>query len=1353
MGSKNLPAKTPQSRRLLRLLWFKFGLPSPKHSDDETLHGAMKNSRDSRHRTRLETCQPASASAQGVRLACEIRNYCRVGLYLRFTDSPETHRLAAAWHSHTLVEVVFTAIVQGQAQLFRILGAAAHVSEVGAGLAVPSMPEEAILALQAAAPPAQLPAAEQPASAVATQAPAAQHRANDTSAQADDAPLAAMPEPRDELQAQCATLFERAMQGVFQDLFGSLDASFEIAHNKSPDVLERRRLFEAPGTVRMARRQLEKGFFDSALEHRQQLLLQAAVPALAEQSSDELSLLGEAEFEDWLNMTAVVNRLEYDGLYGPALVLVERHYGQLTGQPLDRQRNPFGPAVICKCFHLAVQAIALCNGSRAVLYQAFGHALQRRLPGLVEQLADPLTVWAEAMAEQAKNEPAALLATFRQEQEPAISAAAQQTAALPALQATGSQALITSKDRPAANAPFDDGGYADPPAMPPRRSLLAVAHGLLHPTDQAWVAGGMPTPSADALPAAPGSAAGLDELVSVIDAMARAGWMGLRGAVQTPLSVQLSNAAGGLHIPAQAQTAIDHAASLLGKTQLVSGGGAAIDDLIKRLEQPLLKMALREGGFPDHTGHPARQVLDLLEQFAIAVDDGGRFFETSLQRYLHRAVDRICSQSDLDPSVYTRIRDSLTRLLKPLKTARQLRVSRLQEICESRHRLHLARCRVDEALQARLADRDVPQIVLALLDAGWRQALVLLECRVGQQDERWTCELGAVDELLALLTQEPGESSVERRRSVWALSGRIETLLGNVNPELEDRDTLISELQSTLDAVVRGPVFLKTGRYVAPAAAPLDAAQTPETGHPQMRAPLQLRVGNWWQVQSASAWLPMQLIWCSTTAQDLAFTNRSATRLVELTLQDFQQRLRQGTIKEGADQTQPLVERSVQALLDEGRAQVLQRGLRDPVTGLLSRKGLLQRLSKATGCSSDKHTHLVAIIEFDQFRVVSQACGVVHADALARALAGEVSAGLGQEGLVASFRDDTLAVFIEDGLRAQGLQRLNALLSKLSDYRFNAEGQSFSIGVNIGVAEFTYGLHNPDAAVQQADMACVAAKTQGRNRVQFFESDSRQLRTQQDLVDWAGRIDSLLSGTGLHVRAQMVMPIAADSPLEPYYEVLLGIELTPGRTLSPLPFVMAMEGLRRAHELDLWVLHRVFEWIRHNRAVFATLGGLSINLSAMSLAHNEVIDTLRDYLLAGDIPAERISFEITETAAIQSYGAAADFIRQMRRFGCRFALDDFGSGHTSYSHLKNLSADVMKIDGSFVKDIVESPADFAIVKSMNDIAHSLGMHTVAEYVESPAILAKLREIGVDYAQGYAIHKPCRLDQFLVRAAA
>jgi EAL domain-containing protein (putative c-di-GMP-specific phosphodiesterase class I) len=198
-----------------------------------------------------------------------------------------------------------------------------------------------------------------------------------------------------------------------------------------------------------------------------------------------------------------------------------------------------------------------------------------------------------------------------------------------------------------------------------------------------------------------------------------------------------------------------------------------------------------------------------------------------------------------------------------------------------------------------------------------------------------------------------------------------------------------------------------------------------------------------------------------------------------------------------------------------------------------------------------------------------------------------------------------------------------------------------------------------------------------------------------------------------------------------------------------MQFIPAIENLQRSHEIDIWVVKKVFAWIRANRDRFAGIGGFSINLSALSLSNSKVLSYLLSELALADLPTEKIIFEITETAAIENYHTAQEFIKQVSRYGCSFSLDDFGSGYSSYSHLRNLRTGSLKIDGSFIKEIAQNPADFAMVKSMNDIGHSLGMKTVAEYVESAQILSMLREIGVDYAQGFAIHEPASIDHLSI----
>ena len=1297
---------------------------------------------ENRRRPRLETRQPASALVMGATVACEIRDFCRLGLGLVFVNRAQTGPAPDGWGAGALVELAFTAVVDDQPRMFRFFCTVAHASAAGAGLMVPSMPEEAFEALRAAA----------------------------KAKPSDPPPKPAAQAPAD-LSQRCLALLNACLHRVLDEFFLGLEAPFYEAADKVQTMPERLRLRDAPAALSVMRADIERRFLASAGPGAPQT--QRENGAAPDEADKGLALLDESEFEDWLRLTAVIHQLESEGDFAVPMARVEQRYGWLMGRSLDRQSNPFSPTTICRAFHRALREQPLCSASRGVAYKTFGRALGRHLHALLRDLDEALSAVGDPAAARtglAPGQAQATLAASPGQPQP-INGNQQGRSAAEVSDAVGGGGrhpthpdaprsgraytldnVLSALTRAERFSPDMVEGKTGQAAELSRVELLSVAQGLMR---AAAALRGQPPRTVPAAPVSPpgqgAAVATTRDLTRLIEAAPAAGWMEVPGPSRPPLSERMAQAAGGLNIGAPMRRALDGAGTLLGKALAVSGGGQGIDGLLRRLEQPLLKLSLRETGFPHSVDHPARQVVDLLDQYAIAVDDEGKFFDPKLHRFLQLAVDRICGQAEQNPEVFVNARDSLARLLPPLQQTRQSRVTQLQEACEARHRMRLARRRVQEALRQRLAGREVPTVVSALLEAGWRQALVMLELRVGVQDARWSDALGLLERVLWLLSPESTNAQAARRQAAVTVTGQLDGLLAGINPLTEEREAVLTELQRSLDMVAQGravPAAMPDAELFGPPGDGRDIADDASAALIQ-----RLRVGDWWQVRKSDGWVPMQLIWCSEPAADYAFTNRSATRKLEISLSSLALRLREGSMREGSDQAQPLLERSMQALVDEAQGQMLQRAHRDPLTGLLSRKGFLQRLGQTALNRNADYTHLVGIIEFDQFRVVYQACGVAQGEALARTLAEKVQACLGQDGILASFRDDTIGLMLPACRRDEGLARLEKLLGHLSEFRHQTEGQSYSIGANLGVAEFRPGMDSPDVAVQRADMACVAAKAQGRNRMQCYAADDRQLRNQQDIVSWAGRIDNLLDGKGLYLRGQMVSPIAAGSALKPYHEILLGVEPTPGHPVSPLPFILAVEGLRRAHEVDLWVLRQTFSWIRRHHSEFASGGGVSINLSATSLAHAGVIEALCRELLVGDIPAELISFEITETAAIESYAAAADFIRQMRRYGCRFALDDFGSGHTSYAHLKNLRADALKIDGSFVKDIVDNPADYAIVKSMNDIAHSLGMYTVAEYVESPAILAKLREIGVDYAQGYALHKPCRIEQLLAREAA
>jgi EAL domain-containing protein (putative c-di-GMP-specific phosphodiesterase class I) len=376
--------------------------------------------------------------------------------------------------------------------------------------------------------------------------------------------------------------------------------------------------------------------------------------------------------------------------------------------------------------------------------------------------------------------------------------------------------------------------------------------------------------------------------------------------------------------------------------------------------------------------------------------------------------------------------------------------------------------------------------------------------------------------------------------------------------------------------------------------------------------------------------------------------------------------------------------------------------------------------------------------------MVGARCGIDAAESLMRTLATLTRAALGPDALLASHRDDTLAIAVPADDGTGGVDAVAVMLEQLRDHPFEHGAQRYRIGVHVGLARFVPGLLEPQEAIGRAEAACAAAREQGRNRMQVYEHSSRELRSQESLTDWAGRLDRMLEGSGLYLRCQRIEPLGDDASLAAYYEVLLGIESADG-SVEPTLFVHAVDRLKRSHELDLWVMRHTLDWIDEHPEAFAAIGGFSINVSPRSLDSPEILRLLHDRLPRLGAIAGKLIFELTETSAIECYGAAQDFIRQVRRYGCQLSLDDFGSGYASYAHLRNLSIDVLKIDGSFVRDMATNPGDLAMVRSMHELARSLGMRTVAEYVETEAVCEMLQGLGMDYGQGFAIHAPCPID--------
>jgi EAL domain-containing protein (putative c-di-GMP-specific phosphodiesterase class I) len=319
------------------------------------------------------------------------------------------------------------------------------------------------------------------------------------------------------------------------------------------------------------------------------------------------------------------------------------------------------------------------------------------------------------------------------------------------------------------------------------------------------------------------------------------------------------------------------------------------------------------------------------------------------------------------------------------------------------------------------------------------------------------------------------------------------------------------------------------------------------------------------------------------------------------------------------------------------------------------------------------------------------------------------------------------------------------LLQAISGAPFVFGSRTFALGISIGVVAINQQMRRLAQVLSAADTACYAAKDNGRNRVVFFEEDETTLTRRDGEVEWITRAKRALTENRLFLEAQPIVPLAPSGETT-HYEVLVRMRDDSGRMVPPGAFLPAVERSNLSVRYDRWIVMHAFAWLAKNVSLLDGASRFFINLSRDSVADLETPAFVRRALAEAGIDPKRIGFEVTESIAIGNLTRANHLITDLRRIGCMFSLDDFGSGVSSFAYLKALGADYLKVDGMFVGNISQDKVDYAMVRSIKEIGHVMGRKVIAESVESTAVLEKLREIGVDFAQGFAVGMPRPLEE-------
>lgn len=441
-----------------------------------------------------------------------------------------------------------------------------------------------------------------------------------------------------------------------------------------------------------------------------------------------------------------------------------------------------------------------------------------------------------------------------------------------------------------------------------------------------------------------------------------------------------------------------------------------------------------------------------------------------------------------------------------------------------------------------------------------------------------------------------------------------------------------------------------------------------------------------------------------------------------------------------------------EAALRESEQRLSWQASHDPLTDLPNRRAFEQNLLEAlSSAKNNEQKHTLCYLDLDHFKIVNDTCGHVAGDELLRQVSSLFQAGLRKTDALARLGGDEFGILLYHCPIERAVKIADKLREHIYQFTFSWNNRSFSIGVSIGLVTINADTEDLDSLLHAADAACYAAKNKGRNQVHIYQNNDRELAQRLGEMHWGSLIPRAIANNQFRLYYQKIMPVEQSSIRQEHYEVLLRFEDEIGNIVLPMAFIPSAERYNLMQQIDRWVIATLFAHLEQQyqtnwetcqvepSALYA------VNLSGASINDAQFFDFVQEKFASTSIPPKIICFEITETVAITNLAKAAEFIYQLKSLGCQFALDDFGSGMSSFAYLKTLPVDYVKIDGSFIKEIVDDKLALEMVEAISRIASVMGIETIAEFVENDEILKKVQFLGIDYAQGYAISQPRFLD--------
>ncbi len=1078
-----------------------------------------------------------------------------------------------------------------------------------------------------------------------------------------------------------------------QFIESALNSLFDAANHADSDKMQSL-LFDAYNTLQNSNNKIESALLNNINSGFKKLSTDSISNDESPNQQDEQSEMGlvaKEDFEEWVSVVSLTRNLEPEISY--KLHQLETSLSFLTQRHITNERNPVSPYSLLWSFKKSISDFDITLQAKKIIFSSF----QDKILGDIDNLYDEanLHLDKQGIAKKAKE--------------------------------------------------------AHPKAQQ-RSSTTRHAHTSKLLTDTLSSLIGLTT-NKDTSSKKQSSSKNLASKEAIVESLANISASGQRPIIQK-IEEQLSHGStpgGSGMVDSEIRQTIQVTEQILGSLQQDSCVNQEIRGLIDSLKIPLVKEAINDPMLLNDKDHPGHKLLN-------AIGKLGPYLPSDDQEWLskgglYEAIEEISRLAEQGAQLDIRlVTDHLERIIDQRREALKSNLGIVTQSCERDEQYMAARNYVFGLLCSKLTQGEIPIVVEQLLHLGWAGLLVHIISTFGKDDKKAIRLSGVIDLLLDIF--KPGQE-IKPKTPIQNsyLIKVIKEGFASYPPHADDAKQFLNEIEAILasEGSEHADIACERVRLSKDDIRKLlnqqSKPQPDEDSKPSIeQAWLDLvdgiKLDDWIVEQRQQGRVRMlNLAWKNNDSTRYAFVDGEGNKQLDTKRHTLASMFKQQQCSLLEDGNIPIVERAVDRLLKNTFEQIKRDNDTDDLTGLLRRNAFQKKISELLEITNDAgDSHVMLKLDIDNFSRINRQCGHNGGDKLIQTFASIISNYLPEHATLARIGSDEFGVLIMNCSLDEGFQAAETLRRALNNLNFTWDGTTIPATTSVGVVHIDANINSATDIMNMASSAGQLAIVDGGNCTRIYKASIHDAKQQDEISAATSIVDDTLSNQKVSLFAQPISSVFMADSAEHHYEILLRLKNNDGTWRGPDEFIQAAEKHNRMQSVDRWVINKVFAWLENHHSEINNTS-ISINLSAQTMDDESFFTFISNHLKTTPFPNNKITFEITETSLIKHIEKARMLVEMIRDKGCRFSLDDFGTGYASYSYLKDFPVDYVKIDGAFIRDILTDSSSYAMVKSITEISHHMGKKVIAEYVESEAELIALRELEVDFAQGYYIGHP------------